>query len=57
MMTNTEAVDYLRTVLRQIEQWEQEQKDLFFWEKLGRLPFALLDRITPKFTGKNRNGA
>ncbi|MCM3628343.1 EcsC family protein [Paenibacillus glycanilyticus] len=48
-MTNTEDISYLRQELVQIEQWEKEQKDLFFWEKLGRLPFALLDRITPKF--------
>ncbi|MFF2890153.1 EcsC family protein [Paenibacillus sp. NPDC057967] len=48
-MTNIEAADELRAELRQIEQWEKDQKDLFFWEKLGRLPFALLDRITPKF--------
>lgn len=49
MMTNIETADYYRSELRLIEKWEQEQKDLFFWEKLGRLPFALLDRITPKF--------
>ncbi|MDQ6423410.1 EcsC family protein [Paenibacillus sp. LHD-117] len=48
-MTNLDATDELRAELNQIEQWEQGQKDLFFWEKLGRLPFALLDRITPKF--------
>ncbi|RAP76827.1 EcsC family protein [Paenibacillus montanisoli] len=48
-MTNIETADYLKSELRLIEQWEHEQKDLFFWEKLGRLPFALLDRITPKF--------
>ncbi|MDF2836175.1 MAG: hypothetical protein K0Q63_1815 [Paenibacillus sp.] len=46
-MIETEAV--LRAELAQIEQWEKDQKGLFFWEKLGRLPFMLLDRITPKF--------
>lgn len=35
--------------LKEVEAWEKEQKDLWFWEKLGRLPFVLLDRITPKF--------
>ncbi|WP_254782391.1 EcsC family protein [Bacillus sp. OK048] len=35
--------------LKKIEAWENEQKDLWFWEKLGRLPFLLLDKITPKF--------
>ncbi|TCM96458.1 EcsC family protein [Paenibacillus sp. BK033] len=48
-MTNTEDLQYLNAELRLIEQWEKEQKDLFFWEKLGRLPFVILDRLTPKF--------
>lgn len=39
----------LSSELQVIEQWEQEQKDLWFWEKLGRLPFVLLDKLTPKF--------
>ncbi|WP_420824095.1 EcsC family protein [Thermoflavimicrobium daqui] len=34
--------------LQKIEEWEQEQKDLWFWEKLGRIPFAILDKITPQ---------
>ncbi|PTX53745.1 EcsC family protein [Melghirimyces profundicolus] len=34
--------------LRMIERWEEEQKDLWFWEKIGRYPFALLDKLTPK---------
>lgn len=38
----------LRQALLDIEAWEASQKDLWFWEKLGRLPFQLLDRITPK---------
>ncbi len=39
----------LHAALREIEAWERDQKDLWFWEKLGRLPFMLLDKITPKF--------
>jgi hypothetical protein len=39
----------LREALAVIERWEREQKDLWFWEKLGRLPFLLLDKITPNF--------
>jgi hypothetical protein len=39
----------LREALAFIERWEREQKDLWFWEKLGRLPFMLLDKITPRF--------
>lgn len=41
--------EHLQAALREIEAWEREQKDLWFWEKLGRLPFMLLDKITPKF--------
>ncbi|ARU63605.1 hypothetical protein CBW65_23265 [Tumebacillus avium] len=39
----------LQLALREIETWEQEQKDLWFWEKLGRLPFVVLDKLTPRF--------
>ncbi|MDF2946102.1 MAG: hypothetical protein K0S51_781 [Bacillales bacterium] len=35
--------------LNEIEKWENDQKGLWFWEKLGRLPFLMLDKITPKF--------
>ena len=42
-----ESEAFLRSELQAIKKWESEQKDLWFWEKLGRLPFVLLDRITP----------
>ncbi|WP_284241566.1 EcsC family protein [Paenibacillus glycanilyticus] len=48
-MNEREDTPYLQLQSRQIEQWEQDQKGLYFWEKLGRLPFAILDRLTPKF--------
>lgn len=32
-----------------IEKWEKSQSGLWFWERIGRLPFKLLDKITPKF--------
>lgn len=41
--------DLLQIELQAIEKWEKGQKSLFFWEKLGRIPFALLDKVTPKF--------
>nr|WP_106779108.1 EcsC family protein [Lysinibacillus timonensis] len=44
-----ETKEELQTYLTEIEAWEDDQKGLFFWEKLGRLPFKLLDKITPKF--------
>ncbi|MGB8953782.1 MAG: EcsC family protein [Tumebacillaceae bacterium] len=43
-----ETRDELMHALQEIERWERDQKDLWFWEKLGRLPFVLLDRVTPK---------
>ncbi|MEH7493220.1 EcsC family protein [Neobacillus niacini] len=48
-MLNGETADYLKDELKKIEAWENEQKDLWFWEKIGRLPFMLLDKLTPKF--------
>ncbi|MBT2644602.1 EcsC family protein [Bacillus sp. ISL-41] len=41
--------DYLLKELEQIEKWEKDQKGLWFWERLTRLPFKMLDRFTPKF--------
>lgn len=47
-----ETKDWLQTELHAIEKWEQDQKGLWFWEKIGRLPFKLLDKITPAFIQK-----
>ncbi|MCM3570850.1 EcsC family protein [Neobacillus mesonae] len=44
-----ESAEVLEKELRKIEKWEKSQKGLWFWEKIGRIPFALLDKITPKF--------
>lgn len=41
--------EYLLSELKEIEKWEKDQKGLWFWEKLTRLPFKMLDRFTPKF--------
>ncbi|GIP36930.1 hypothetical protein J31TS4_02100 [Paenibacillus sp. J31TS4] len=43
-----ESRQWLEEQLKDIRKWEKEQKSLWFWEKLGRLPFALLDRMLPK---------
>ncbi|BBW95878.1 EcsC family protein [Geobacillus icigianus] len=43
-----EAKLQLQEELKRINQWEHSQKDLWFWEKLGRLPFQVLDKLTPK---------
>lgn len=38
----------LEQALREIEQWELEQKGLNVFEKLMRIPFTLLDKFVPK---------
>lgn len=44
-----ETKEQLQDYLLEIEKWEEDQKGLFFWEKLGRLPFKVIDKLTPKF--------
>lgn len=48
-MFTIESLEFLQKELESVEKWEKDQKDLWFWEKLGRIPFKLLDKITPKF--------
>ncbi|KIL46782.1 EcsC family protein [Jeotgalibacillus soli] len=38
----------LYAYLDSIEKWEKDQGGLWFWEKVSRLPFKLLDRFTPQ---------
>lgn len=35
--------------IKKVEVWEKDQSDLWFWEKLGRLPFKFIDKWTPTF--------
>lgn len=44
-----ETKEELEKELRTIEKWEKDQKGLWFWERIGRLPFKLLDKLTPDF--------
>lgn len=44
-----EEKNILLQELATIEKWEKDQGNLWFWERLGRLPFKLLDKVTPKF--------
>ncbi|MFJ7935634.1 EcsC family protein [Sporosarcina sp. NPDC096371] len=44
-----ETIEELRVELKKSVEWEQDQSDLWFWEKIGRLPFKLLDKMTPAF--------
>ncbi|MDP5272596.1 EcsC family protein [Chengkuizengella axinellae] len=50
-----ETTEQLELMLKEIESWEKEQDDLWFWEKIGRIPFLILDKITPKFIHKKIN--
>jgi hypothetical protein len=44
-----ETRDHLEKELKAIHKWEKGQKGLWFWERIGRLPFKMLDKLTPKF--------
>lgn len=44
-----ETVEELQAELQKSLKWEQDQSDLWFFEKIGRLPFKLLDKMTPAF--------
>jgi EcsC protein family len=45
----TETKEWLNQEIMKVEEWEKEQSDLWFWERLGRLPFKIIDKWTPKF--------
>lgn len=47
--SSLESKDQLMAHLHVIQQWEKDQKKLWFWEKLSRLPFKILDKLTPAF--------
>lgn len=44
-----DSKDWLAEELKKVEIWEKDQSDLWFWEKLGRLPFKFIDKWTPAF--------
>lgn len=44
-----ETKEQLLEELKKSEDWEKDQSDIWFWEKIGRLPFKLLDKFTPTF--------
>jgi len=45
----TDSKDWLKEELQKVELWEKDQSDLWFFEKIGRLPFKIIDKMTPKF--------
>lgn len=44
---DTETKDWLLQEWQKIEQWEKEQGDLWFWEKIAKIPFVILDKLIP----------
>lgn len=44
-----ESKDELLKELSIIEKWEKSQSGLWLWEKISRLPFKVLDKLTPNF--------
>lgn len=46
-MAYIETQEQLQEQLRQIVKWEKTQKKVWIWEKIGRIPFMLLDKLTP----------
>ncbi|TFW46607.1 EcsC family protein [Bacillus sp. 005/A4HT-01/001] len=47
-----EEREWLKAQLKEIEKWEKDQQKVCFWEKLSRLPFQMLDKLTPAFIQK-----
>lgn len=45
----SDSQEWLQTELLKVEAWEKDQGDIWFWEKIGRLPFKIMDKWTPKF--------
>ncbi|MFE4712362.1 EcsC family protein [Paenibacillus sp. NPDC056722] len=43
-----ETLEQLDAALAEVTKWEKEQKKLMIWDRMSRLPFKLLDKITPK---------
>ncbi len=39
----------LQAALQEIEKWTKGQRSLAIWDRMARLPFKLLDKVTPKF--------
>ncbi|OES43988.1 EcsC family protein [Domibacillus iocasae] len=44
-----ETKETLMEHLQNIERWENDQKGLWIWDRIARLPFAILDKMTPSF--------
>lgn len=43
----TETKEWLLQEWKKVEEWEKDQSDLWFWEKIAKIPFTLLDKLIP----------
>lgn len=43
-----ETREQLQAALKDVLKWEKEQNKTMIWDKISRLPFKLLDKVTPK---------
>jgi len=50
-----EQKELLLQELEAIKKWENDQEDIWFWEKWAKIPFAILDKLTPAFIHKKVN--
>nr|WP_305121027.1 EcsC family protein [Saccharibacillus sp. JS10] len=39
----------LQVALKEVEKWMKDQRKLPIWDRIARVPFKLLDKVTPKF--------
>lgn len=39
----------LREALKEVEKWMKSQRKMPIWDRIARIPFKLLDKVTPKF--------
>lgn len=46
--SHLETPEQLHVALAEIAKWEKDQHKLMIWDRLSRLPFKLLDKITPQ---------
>jgi hypothetical protein len=44
-----DSKEWLTEELIKVEAWEKGQSNLWIWERLGRLPFKIIDKLTPAF--------
>ncbi|MBW4084492.1 EcsC family protein [Paenibacillus sp. S150] len=47
-LPHLETAEELDAALAGIAKWEKEQNKLMIWDRITRLPFKLLDKLTPK---------